>query len=34
MLGFGAKMEVIEPLELRDRVLQAAEEAISLYIKH
>jgi predicted DNA-binding transcriptional regulator YafY len=31
VLGFGAKMEVIEPLELRDRVLQAPKEAISRY---
>ncbi len=33
VLGFGGQMEVIEPLELRDRVLQAAKEAISLYTK-
>ncbi|HCF26647.1 MAG TPA: transcriptional regulator, partial [Cyanobacteria bacterium UBA11049] len=32
-LGFGAQMEVIEPLELRDRVLQAAKETIALYTK-
>lgn len=31
VLGFGGQMEVIEPLELRDRVLQAAKEAIALY---
>ncbi len=31
VLGFGAQMEVIEPLELRDRVLQAAKETIALY---
>ncbi|MBD2093504.1 YafY family transcriptional regulator [Microcoleus sp. FACHB-1515] len=33
VLGFGAQMEVIEPLELRDRVLQAAKEAIAFYTK-
>jgi predicted DNA-binding transcriptional regulator YafY len=31
VLGFGAQMEVIEPLELRDRVLQAAKETIARY---
>ena len=31
VLGFGAQMEVLEPLELRDRVVQAAKEAIALY---
>ncbi|MEH2089704.1 WYL domain-containing protein [Nostoc sp.] len=31
VLGFGAQMQVIEPLELRDHVLQAAKEAILLY---
>jgi predicted DNA-binding transcriptional regulator YafY len=31
VLGFGAQMQVLEPLELRDRVLQAAKEAIALY---
>lgn len=31
VLGFGAQMEVIEPLELRDRVLQTAKAAIALY---
>jgi predicted DNA-binding transcriptional regulator YafY len=30
-LGFGAQMEVIEPPELRDRVLQAAKKTIALY---
>ncbi|MBD2530823.1 WYL domain-containing protein [Nostoc flagelliforme FACHB-838] len=34
VLGFGAQIEVIEPLELRDRVLQAAEEAILFYTEH
>lgn len=33
VLGFGAQMEVIEPLELRDRILQAAKEAVALYAK-
>jgi predicted DNA-binding transcriptional regulator YafY len=32
VLGFGAQMEVIEPLELRDRVLQVAKETIARYI--
>lgn len=31
VLGFGAQMEVIEPLELRERVLQAAKEAIAFH---
>ncbi|MBD2059706.1 YafY family transcriptional regulator [Oculatella sp. FACHB-28] len=31
VLGFGAQMEVIEPLELRDRIVQAAKETIALY---
>ncbi|WP_390883529.1 WCX domain-containing protein [Kovacikia minuta] len=31
VLGFGGQMEVIEPLALRDRVLQAAKETITLY---
>ena len=30
-LGFGAQMEMIEPPELRDRVLQAAKKTIALY---
>ncbi|MDX2212284.1 MAG: WYL domain-containing protein [Oculatellaceae cyanobacterium bins.114] len=34
VLGFGGQMEVIEFLELRDRVLQAAKEAIALCIEH
>lgn len=34
VLGFGALMEVVEPLELRDRVLQAAKETIASYTKH
>lgn len=34
VLGFGGQMEVIEPLELRDRVLQAAKEAIELYTQY
>jgi predicted DNA-binding transcriptional regulator YafY len=33
VLGFGAQMAVVEPLELRDRVLQAAKEAIAFYTK-
>jgi predicted DNA-binding transcriptional regulator YafY len=33
VLGFGGQMEVIEPLELRDRVLQAAKETIARYTK-
>ncbi|HEY9625637.1 MAG TPA: WYL domain-containing protein [Crinalium sp.] len=31
VLGFGAQMEVIEPLELRDRILHTAKETIALY---
>jgi predicted DNA-binding transcriptional regulator YafY len=31
VLGFGAQMEVLEPLELRDRILQAAKDTIALY---
>lgn len=31
VLGFGGQMKMIEPLELRDRILQAAKEAIALY---
>lgn len=31
VLGFGAQMQVIEPLELRDCVLQAAKETIARY---
>lgn len=31
VLGFGAQMEVVEPLELRERVVQAAKEVIALY---
>jgi predicted DNA-binding transcriptional regulator YafY len=31
VLGFGAHVEVLEPPQLRDRVLQAAKEAIALY---
>lgn len=34
VLGFGAQMEVVEPIELRDRVLQAAQEAIAFHTKH
>ncbi|WP_442937547.1 WYL domain-containing protein [Nostoc sp.] len=34
VLGFGAQMEVIEPLELRDRVLQAAKKTILFYTEH
>ncbi len=34
VLGFGAKMEVLEPLELRDRVLQAAKETIGFYTQY
>ncbi len=34
VLGFGAKMQVIEPLELRDRVLQAAKKTILFYTEH
>ncbi|MCC5659840.1 YafY family transcriptional regulator [Nostoc sp. XA010] len=33
-LGFGAQMEVIEPLELRERVLQAAKKTILFYTEH
>jgi predicted DNA-binding transcriptional regulator YafY len=33
VLSFGAQMEVIEPLELRDRVVEAAKEAIALYTR-
>lgn len=31
VLGFDAQMEVIEPLELCDRVVEAAKETIALY---
>ncbi|HEY9624586.1 MAG TPA: WYL domain-containing protein [Crinalium sp.] len=31
VLGFGAQMEVVELLELRDRVVQTAKETIALY---
>jgi predicted DNA-binding transcriptional regulator YafY len=34
VLGFGAQMEVIEPLALRDRVVEAAKAAIVLYTEH
>jgi predicted DNA-binding transcriptional regulator YafY len=34
VLGFGAQMEVVEPLELRDRVLQVAKEAIVFHTEH
>lgn len=34
VLGFGAQMEVVEPSELRDRVLQLAKEAIAFHSKH
>lgn len=34
VLGFGANMEVLEPLELRDRVLQTAKETIAFYTEH
>ena len=30
-LGFGARVEIIEPTELRGRVLEMAEEAVALY---
>jgi predicted DNA-binding transcriptional regulator YafY len=33
VLGFGAQMEVIAPVELRDRVVQAAKEAIALHTR-
>lgn len=33
VLGFGAQMEVLEPLELRERIVQTAKEAIALYTK-
>ena len=33
VLGFGAQMEVLEPLELRDRIVQTAKDAIALYTK-
>lgn len=33
VLGFGAQMEVIEPIELRERVLQMAQRTIALYGK-
>jgi predicted DNA-binding transcriptional regulator YafY len=33
VLGFGAQMEVLEPPELRDRVVQAAKDAIALHTK-
>ncbi|NJR51067.1 MAG: YafY family transcriptional regulator [Leptolyngbyaceae cyanobacterium CSU_1_3] len=31
VLGFGAQMEVIEPLELRDRIVEAAKATVTLY---
>jgi predicted DNA-binding transcriptional regulator YafY len=31
LMTFGSDVEVIEPLELRERMLQAAEEVIALY---
>jgi len=31
VLGFGAQMEVLKPLELRDRILQLVKEAIAFY---
>lgn len=31
VLGFGAQMEVIELLELHDRVVEAAKKTISIY---
>ena len=33
VLGFGARVEVIEPLELRERVVQAAREVMAFYDK-
>jgi predicted DNA-binding transcriptional regulator YafY len=33
VLGFGAQIEVLEPLELRDRIVQTAKAAIALYTK-
>lgn len=33
VLGFGAQMEVLEPLELRERIVQTAKEAIALHTK-
>jgi predicted DNA-binding transcriptional regulator YafY len=33
VLGFGAQMEVLEPLELRARVVQAAKEVIAFYAR-
>lgn len=33
VLGFGAQMEVVEPLELRDRILQAAKAAIAFHTR-
>ncbi|HEY9612336.1 MAG TPA: WYL domain-containing protein [Allocoleopsis sp.] len=33
VLGFGAQMKVLEPLELRDSIVQTAKEAIALYTK-
>jgi predicted DNA-binding transcriptional regulator YafY len=33
VLGFGVQMEVLEPLELRERIVQTAKEAIALYTK-
>ncbi|WP_250122679.1 YafY family protein [Chroococcidiopsis sp. CCMEE 29] len=34
VLGFGAQVEVLEPSQLRDRVLQAAKEVIALYTRY
>jgi hypothetical protein len=31
VLGFGDRMEVVEPASLRERVIQVAREVISLY---
>lgn len=33
VLGFGSQVEILEPLDLRDRVLQAASETIALYLR-
>ncbi len=34
VLGFGAQMEVVEPPELRDRVLQLAKQVIAFHTQH
>jgi predicted DNA-binding transcriptional regulator YafY len=33
VLGFGAQMEVVEPLELRDRIVELAKQAIAFHTK-